>query len=49
MKMLRNSGLNVGAITGRESDVVRLRMKEIGMDFHYHGIKDKLKQYENIK
>jgi 3-deoxy-D-manno-octulosonate 8-phosphate phosphatase (KDO 8-P phosphatase) len=49
MKMLRNSGLTVGAITGRSSDVVRLRMKEIGMDFHYHGIKDKLKQYESIK
>lgn len=49
MKMLRNSGLKVGAITGRASDVVRNRMEEMGMDFHYHGIKDKLKQYEFIK
>lgn len=49
MKMLRNSGLTVGAITGRSSDVVRLRMKEMGMDFHHHGIKDKLRQYEDIK
>lgn len=49
MKMLKNSGLTVGAITGRSSEVVRFRMKEIGMDFHYHGIKDKLKQYEEIK
>lgn len=49
MKLLLNSGLKVGAITGRASDVVRNRMKEMGMDFHYHGIKDKLKQYETIK
>jgi 3-deoxy-D-manno-octulosonate 8-phosphate phosphatase (KDO 8-P phosphatase) len=49
MKMLRNSGLKVGAITGRASDVVKNRMEEMGMDFHYHGIKDKLKQYEFIK
>ena len=49
MKMLRNCGIKVGAITGRASDVVRFRMKELGMDFHYHGIKDKLKQYEAIK
>lgn len=49
MKMLHSSGLKTGAITGRASDVVRNRMEEMGMDFHYHGIKDKLKQYENIK
>lgn len=49
MKLLLNSGLKVGAITGRASDVVRNRMKEMGMDFHYHGIKDKLRQYETIK
>ncbi len=49
MKMLRSSGLKVGAITGRTSEVVRFRMKEMEMDFHYHGIKDKRKQYEAIK
>lgn len=49
MKMLRSSGIKVGAITGRSSEVVRFRMKEMGMDFHYHGIKDKLKQYEEVK
>lgn len=49
MKMLRNSHVKVGAITGRASDVVRFRMKELDLDFHYHGIKDKLKQYEDIK
>ena len=49
MKMLRSSGVKVGAITGRESDVVKFRMKEMGLDFHYHGIKDKRKQYEEIK
>ncbi|WP_017732692.1 KdsC family phosphatase [Nafulsella turpanensis] len=49
MKMLRHSGLRVGAITGRSSEVVRLRMEEMGMDFHYHGIKDKYQQYQEIK
>ena len=49
MKMLRNSKIKVGAITGRASDVVRFRMNELALDFHYHGIKDKLRQYEDIK
>jgi len=39
----------VGAITGRESDVVKKRMEELKFTFHYHGIKDKLVAYENIK
>lgn len=49
MKMLRNSSIKVGAITGRASDVVRFRMKELDLDFHYHGIKDKFKQYNEVK
>ena len=49
MKMLRQSEINIGAITGRSSEVVRLRMEEMGMDFHYHGIKDKRQKYQEIK
>jgi len=39
----------VGAITGRESDVVKNRCKELKLDFHRHGIKDKLVEYEHFK
>ncbi len=39
----------VGVITGRDSQVVKNRCEELGLDFHYHGISDKLVQYERIK
>ena len=48
MKMLQWAGIFVGAITGRESQVVKKRMDELGMDVHYHGIKDKAGQYQAI-
>jgi len=46
---LKKAGFLVGAITGRESQVVKNRCKELKLDFHYHGISDKLVQYEAIK
>jgi 3-deoxy-D-manno-octulosonate 8-phosphate phosphatase (KDO 8-P phosphatase) len=46
---LKNAGIIVGAITGRESEVVKFRCKELNFDFHFHGAKDKLKLYEQIK
>lgn len=49
MKMLRQCGIRTGAVTGRSSEVVRLRMEEMGMDFHFHGIKDKGGKYQEIK
>lgn len=39
----------VGAITGRESDVVKNRCVELKLDYHKHGVKDKLVEYENFK
>ncbi|MGB3181854.1 MAG: HAD-IIIA family hydrolase [Cyclobacteriaceae bacterium] len=45
IRHLKESGLKVGVITGRESDVVKFRCKELKFDFHHHGIKDKLKVY----
>jgi len=39
----------VGAITGRESDVVKNRCEELKLDYHKHGVKDKLVEYENFK
>lgn len=39
----------VGAITGRESNVVKNRCVELKLDYHKHGVKDKLAEYENFK
>jgi len=46
---LKRFGFIVGAITGRESDVVKNRCIELKLDFHRHGIKDKLVEYKNFK
>ncbi|UCS95432.1 HAD hydrolase family protein [Echinicola marina] len=50
VKVLQNNGVMIGAITGRNSPVVRSRCKELGFDFHYHGIRDKReKLYEVLE
>lgn len=46
---LKRLGFIVGAITGRESDVVKNRCTELKLDFHKHGVKDKLLEYDNLK
>lgn len=46
---LKRAGFIVGAITGRNSQVVKNRCEELKLDFHYHGSSDKLVQYEKIK
>jgi 3-deoxy-D-manno-octulosonate 8-phosphate phosphatase (KDO 8-P phosphatase) len=46
---LQKYGFIVGAITGRDSDVVRNRCNELRLNFHKHGIKDKLVEYNKFK
>ncbi len=46
---LKRLGFVVGSITGRESDVVKNRCIELKLDFHKHGIKDKLLEYNGFK
>lgn len=46
---LKKYGFVVGAITGRESDVVKNRCIELKLDYHKHGVKDKLVEYEIFK
>ena len=46
---LKRLGFIVGAITGRESDVVKNRCIELKLDFHKHGVKDKLVEYTNFQ
>ncbi|REG91575.1 KdsC family phosphatase [Algoriphagus antarcticus] len=45
---LRKNGLMVGAITGRESYVVQNRCEELKFDFHYHGVKNKGKKFDEV-
>ncbi len=46
---LKRLGFTIGAITGRESDVVKNRCNELKLDFHKHGVKDKLIEYDVFK
>ena len=49
MKMLRSSGVEIGIITGRTSNVVALRMDGLGIEHLYQGQQDKLPAYEELK
>jgi 3-deoxy-D-manno-octulosonate 8-phosphate phosphatase (KDO 8-P phosphatase) len=46
---LKRLGFIVGAITGRKSNVVKNRCNELKLDFHKHGVKDKLIEYNFFK
>ena len=48
MKMLQESGVLVGIITGRTSDVVKHRMKNLNVKHIYQGKLDKLPAYEEL-
>ncbi len=48
VKVLQKHGIKIGAITGRNSPVVKGRCEELGFDFHYHGIKEKGKKLEEV-
>lgn len=46
---LKRLGFIVGAITGRKSEVVKNRCEELKLNYHKHGVKDKLVEYESFK
>lgn len=49
IKYLKQNGIKVGAITGRDSLVVKNRFDELKFDFHLHGVKEKYNVfYEQI-
>ncbi len=48
IKMLQRAGIRVGIITGRQSPVVLLRARELGIDLVIQGAKQKLPPYETI-
>ena len=48
MKMLRDSGVEIGIITGRRSGVVTHRCKELGIQHVHQGSHDKLASYRQL-
>lgn len=48
MKMLQSTGIEIGIITGRTSDVVRHRMQSLGIQHVYQGKLDKLPAFEEL-
>lgn len=48
MKMLQQSGVTVGIITGRTSEVVEHRMRNLGVTHVHQGQKDKLPAFEQL-
>jgi len=45
MRMLQHSGVKIGIITGRTSEVVRIRMESLGIEHVYQGRREKLPAY----
>ena len=48
LRMMQDSGIVVGIITGRTSKVVEHRMKELGVEHVYQGQRDKVGAFENM-
>ena len=48
MKMLQASGIPIGIITGRSSEVVKHRMHSLGIEHVYQGQLDKLPAFEEL-
>jgi 3-deoxy-D-manno-octulosonate 8-phosphate phosphatase (KDO 8-P phosphatase) len=48
MAMLQNSGVEIGVITARTSNVVKLRMESLSLKYIYQGRKEKLPAYNEI-
>ncbi|PWJ34138.1 KdsC family phosphatase [Sediminitomix flava] len=48
IKALQKNGIIVGAITGRNSAVVKHRLTELKVDFQYHGSGRKMDHFDKI-
>ena len=49
MVMLQQTGVQIAIITGRTSEVVRIRMASLGVQHVYQGKRDKLPAYAELK
>lgn len=48
MKMLQSTGVEIGVITGRTSEVVKHRMTSLGIHYVYQGRLDKLPAFQDL-
>ena len=48
MVMLQGTGVQIGIITGRTSEVVRMRMESLGIEHVFQGHRHKLPAYEEL-
>lgn len=48
VKLLQRSGISVGIITGRKSNMVSKRASELGIEIVYQGIENKMKTVKDI-
>ena len=48
MKLLKNSGVDIGIITARTSEVVKHRMENLGIEHVYQGQLEKLPAFEKL-
>jgi 3-deoxy-D-manno-octulosonate 8-phosphate phosphatase (KDO 8-P phosphatase) len=48
MKMLKESGVQIGIITGRNSELVKHRMANLGIEHLYQGQQDKLPAFQQM-
>lgn len=48
LKLIQRAGIEVGIITGRQSQIVVKRAEELGVRFLYQGCRDKLEPYREI-
>jgi 3-deoxy-D-manno-octulosonate 8-phosphate phosphatase (KDO 8-P phosphatase) len=49
MVMLQHAGVQIAIITGRTSEVVRIRMQSLGIEQVFQGKRDKRPAYEELK
>lgn len=49
MVMIQKTGVMLAIITGRTSEVVRIRMESLGIEHVYQGRRDKLPAYDELK
>jgi 3-deoxy-D-manno-octulosonate 8-phosphate phosphatase (KDO 8-P phosphatase) len=48
LKLIQRAGIQVGIITGRQSDIVARRAAELGIELVYQGAKDKMQPFMEI-
>lgn len=48
MKLLQQSGVPIGIITARQSNLVKLRMESLGIEHLYQGQQEKLPAFEKL-